>query len=63
MGGRTVVLTPHPGEMARLAGMTVAEVQAQSAGGGAGVCAALGRDFGAEGGANADCASRMDAWR
>jgi hydroxyethylthiazole kinase-like uncharacterized protein yjeF len=26
--GRTVVLTPHPGEMARLAGMTVAEVQA-----------------------------------
>ncbi len=26
--GRTLVLTPHPGEMARLAGMTVAEVQA-----------------------------------
>jgi len=26
--GRTVVLTPHPGEMARLAGMTVPEVQA-----------------------------------
>lgn len=26
--GRTVVLTPHPGEMARLAGMTVAAVQA-----------------------------------
>lgn len=26
--GRTVVLTPHPGEMARLAKMTVAEVQA-----------------------------------
>jgi len=26
--GRTVVLTPHPGEMARLAGITVAEVQA-----------------------------------
>ncbi len=25
---RTLVLTPHPGEMARLAGMTVAEVQA-----------------------------------
>jgi NAD(P)H-hydrate epimerase len=25
--GRTVVLTPHPGEMARLAGITVAEVQ------------------------------------
>jgi NAD(P)H-hydrate epimerase len=27
--GRTVVLTPHPGEMARLAGLTVAEVQAR----------------------------------
>jgi NAD(P)H-hydrate epimerase len=26
--GRTLVLTPHPGEMARLAGCTVAEVQA-----------------------------------
>ncbi len=26
--GRTVVLTPHPGEMARLAGIKVAEVQA-----------------------------------
>jgi ADP-dependent NAD(P)H-hydrate dehydratase / NAD(P)H-hydrate epimerase len=26
--GRTVVLTPHPGEMARLAGISVAEVQA-----------------------------------
>jgi len=27
--GRTLVLTPHPGEMARLAAMTVAEVQAK----------------------------------
>ena len=27
--GRTLVLTPHPGEMARLAGKTVAEVQAK----------------------------------
>jgi NAD(P)H-hydrate epimerase len=27
-GGRTVVLTPHPGEMARLAWISVAEVQA-----------------------------------
>jgi NAD(P)H-hydrate epimerase len=27
-GGRTLVLTPHPGEMARLAGIPVAEVQA-----------------------------------
>ncbi|MGO9336191.1 MAG: NAD(P)H-hydrate dehydratase [Terracidiphilus sp.] len=26
--GRTVILTPHPGEMARLAGITIAEVQA-----------------------------------
>ena len=26
--GRTLVLTPHPGEMARLAGLTAAEVQA-----------------------------------
>jgi NAD(P)H-hydrate epimerase len=26
--GRTVVITPHPGEMARLAGMTTADVQA-----------------------------------
>ncbi|MGD0800948.1 MAG: NAD(P)H-hydrate dehydratase, partial [Terracidiphilus sp.] len=26
--GRTLVLTPHPGEMARLAGITIAEVQA-----------------------------------
>jgi NAD(P)H-hydrate epimerase len=25
--GRTVVLTPHPGEMARLTGLTIAEVQ------------------------------------
>jgi len=30
--GRTVVLTPHPGEMARLAGMTVAAVQADRLG-------------------------------
>jgi NAD(P)H-hydrate epimerase len=27
--GRTLVLTPHPGEMARLAGITIAEVQAK----------------------------------
>jgi ADP-dependent NAD(P)H-hydrate dehydratase / NAD(P)H-hydrate epimerase len=30
--GRTVVLTPHPGEMARLAGISVAEVQADRLG-------------------------------
>jgi len=31
-GKRTLALTPHPGEMARLAGMTVAEVQADRLG-------------------------------
>lgn len=30
--GRTMVLTPHPGEMARLAGMTVKEVEADRVG-------------------------------
>lgn len=30
--GRTVVLTPHPGEMARLAGATVAEIQSDRLG-------------------------------
>ena len=30
--GRTVVLTPHPGEMARLAGLTVKEVEADRVG-------------------------------
>jgi len=30
--GRTLMLTPHPGEMARLAGITVAEVQANRLG-------------------------------
>ncbi len=30
--GRTMVLTPHPGEMARLVGMTVAEVEADRIG-------------------------------
>jgi NAD(P)H-hydrate epimerase len=32
LAGRTVVLTPHPGEMARLAGISVAEVQADRLG-------------------------------
>ncbi|MGA9526798.1 MAG: NAD(P)H-hydrate dehydratase [Terriglobales bacterium] len=27
--GRTIVITPHPGEMARLTGMTIAEIQAK----------------------------------
>jgi NAD(P)H-hydrate epimerase len=31
-GGRTVVLTPHPGEMARLAGVSVQDVQANRLG-------------------------------
>jgi len=31
-GGRVLVLTPHPGEMARLAGMTVKEVEADRIG-------------------------------
>ena len=35
--GRTLVLTPHPGEMARLAGLTTAEVQANRR--------AIARDF------------------
>ncbi len=30
--GRTIVLTPHPGEMARLVGMTVTEVEADRVG-------------------------------
>jgi hydroxyethylthiazole kinase-like uncharacterized protein yjeF len=30
--GRTIVLTPHPGEMARLAGLTVPEVEADRVG-------------------------------
>jgi NAD(P)H-hydrate epimerase len=30
--GRTIVMTPHPGEMARLAGITIAEVQADRLG-------------------------------
>jgi NAD(P)H-hydrate epimerase len=30
--GRTIVLTPHPGEMARLVGMTVKEVEADRVG-------------------------------
>jgi ADP-dependent NAD(P)H-hydrate dehydratase / NAD(P)H-hydrate epimerase len=30
--GRTMVLTPHPGEMARLAGMTIKEVEADRIG-------------------------------
>ena len=40
--GRTLVLTPHPGEMARLAGMTVAEVQANRLETARDVCRALG---------------------
>ena len=31
-GGRTIVMTPHPGEMARLLGITVAEVEADRIG-------------------------------
>ena len=46
--GRTLVLTPHPGEMARLTGMTMAEVQANRLETARGVCAAAGRDAGAE---------------
>ena len=38
--GRTVVLTPHPGEMARLAGKSVDGDPGEPAGGGAQVCCA-----------------------
>ena len=47
--GRFLVLTPHPGEMARLAGITVAEVQANRLDDGARFCAASGRDTRPEG--------------
>jgi len=50
------VLTPHPGEMARLAGIKGGRGAGESAGGCAGFCTADGRDAGAERGANADCA-------
>ncbi len=61
--GRTIVLTPHPGEMARLAGTTVAEVQAKSARNRARVCPAYRRHAGAQRRADADCASRRSRGR
>ena len=55
--GRTVVLTPHPGEMARLAGKSVAEIQADRLGSARDFCARSWCDAGAEGIAHADCTS------
>ena len=56
--GRTLVLTPHPGEMARLTGKTVAEVQAKRLETARDVCRAAGCDSGVKRRADADCASR-----
>jgi ADP-dependent NAD(P)H-hydrate dehydratase / NAD(P)H-hydrate epimerase len=60
--GRTLVLTPHPGEMARLAGVTVAEVQANRLET-ARALPAHGRYAGAQGRADAHRASRWPRGR
>ncbi len=61
--GRTLVLTPHPGEMARLIGGTVAEVQADRLDVGAQFRAAPGRYVGAERRAHPHRASRWPRGR
>ncbi len=58
--GRTVVLTPHPGEMARLAGKSVGEIQANRLETARALCTGKGCDPGAEGITYADCPS---GWR
>ena len=55
--GRVMVLTPHPGEMARLAGMTMKEVEADRVGLARRVCDGAQADAGAEGMADAGGAS------
>ena len=62
-GGRTIVLTPHPGEMARLVGMTVKEVEADRVGLARKFATEHGRNAGAERMAHADCASGWKHWR
>ena len=57
------MLTPHPGEMARLVGMTVKEVEADRVGAGAAVCDRKRRDAGAERMADAGGASRWPRGR
>ena len=56
--GRTLVLTPHPGEMARLTGLTIAADRGRPHRSGAQLCHGTQADPGAEGMAHAHCASR-----
>ncbi len=53
--GRLLVLTPHPGEMARLAGMSIQEVEADREGLAAAVCHQPWGDLGAQRVAHAHC--------
>ena len=61
--GRTLVLTPHPGEMARLAGIPRGRGAGQPAGGGARLCPAHRRHAGAQGRAHAHRPSRWPRGR
>ncbi len=61
--GRTLVLTPHPGEMARLAGIPVAEVQANRLDVAREFRPAQRRYAGAQGRAHAHCPSRWPRGR
>ena len=55
--GRSIVLTPHPGEMARLTGMKIAEIQANRVETARTFAQRNGRDAGAERRSHAHCAS------